>query len=109
MDGVKVVDLSIALAGPWAVSMLADQGASVVKVEPPGLGDIGRWVGVAVGGMSAMAAMVNKEMVDAAFEGGLEQGLLHERRLFQILTATEDKAEGMKAFVEKREANWKGR
>ncbi|MGH0033896.1 MAG: CaiB/BaiF CoA transferase family protein [Myxococcota bacterium] len=60
MRGVKIVDLSIALAGPWAVTMLADQGASVVKVEPPGLGDIGRWVGVRVGGISAMAAMVNR-------------------------------------------------
>jgi crotonobetainyl-CoA:carnitine CoA-transferase CaiB-like acyl-CoA transferase len=60
MNGVKIVDLSIALAGPWAVTMLADQGASVIKVEPPGLGDIGRWVGVRVGGISAMAAMVNR-------------------------------------------------
>ena len=39
MNGVKIVDLSIALAGPWAVSVLADQGASVIKLEPPGLGD----------------------------------------------------------------------
>lgn len=60
MHGVKIVDLSIALAGPWAVTMLADQGASVVKVEPPGLGDIGRWVGVRAGNISAMAAMVNR-------------------------------------------------
>lgn len=60
MHGVKIVDLSIALAGPWAVGMLADQGASVIKVEPPGLGDIGRWIGVAVGGLSAMAAVVNR-------------------------------------------------
>jgi len=60
MDGVKIVDLSIALAGPWACGILADQGATVVKVEPPGLGDIGRWVGVAVGGLSAMAAIANR-------------------------------------------------
>jgi crotonobetainyl-CoA:carnitine CoA-transferase CaiB-like acyl-CoA transferase len=60
MNGVKIVDLTIALAGPWAVAMLADQGASVIKVEPPGLGDIGRWIGVRAGGISAMAAMVNR-------------------------------------------------
>jgi crotonobetainyl-CoA:carnitine CoA-transferase CaiB-like acyl-CoA transferase len=60
MQGVKIVDLSIALAGPWAVTMLADQGASVIKVEPPGLGDIGRWIGVRVGAISAMATMVNR-------------------------------------------------
>lgn len=56
-----------------------------------------------------MAAMANKEMVDAAFETTLEHGLAHERRLFQILTASEDKVEGMKAFVEKRDGKWKGR
>ena len=37
------------------------------------------------------------------------RALTHERRLFQILTATEDKREGMAAFIEKREGNWKGR
>ncbi|MCB2087334.1 MAG: enoyl-CoA hydratase-related protein [Sphingomonadaceae bacterium] len=62
-----------------------------------------------IASMPPMAAQVNKEMVNAAFEMSLDQGLLHERRLFQILTATEDKAEGMAAFIEKREGNWKGR
>jgi len=50
-----------------------------------------------------------KEMVNSALENNLEQGLVHERRLFQILTATEDKKEGMAAFIEKREGQWKGR
>ena len=59
--------------------------------------------------MPPMASMINKEMVNAAFETGLNQGLLTERRLFQILTATEDKKEGMAAFVEKRQGVWKGR
>jgi len=62
-----------------------------------------------IAGMPSMAAMINKEMVDLAFETGLNQGLLTERRLFQILTATEDKKEGMAAFVEKRPGAWKGR
>ena len=62
-----------------------------------------------IAGMPPMAAMVNKEMVNAAYETFLGQGVLHERRLFQILTATEDKAEGMKAFIEKRDGQWKGR
>jgi enoyl-CoA hydratase len=53
--------------------------------------------------------MVNKEMVNLAFETGLAQGLLSERRLFQLLTATEDRTEGMAAFVEKRPGVWKGR
>jgi enoyl-CoA hydratase len=62
-----------------------------------------------IAGMPRMAAMANKEMVNAAFETTLDQGLLFERRLFQILTASADKAEGMAAFVEKRPAQWQGR
>ena len=53
--------------------------------------------------------MANKEMVNAAFENGLAQGIAFERRLFHGLFGTEDQKEGMAAFVEKREAEWKGR
>lgn len=60
LHGTRIVDLTIALSGPLAIGILADQGADVVKVEPPGLGDIGRWVGVARGGVSAMAQMANR-------------------------------------------------
>jgi enoyl-CoA hydratase len=59
--------------------------------------------------MPPMAAIANKEMVNAAFETSLDQGLLMERRIFQILTASEDKAEGMAAFIDKRDGQWKGR
>jgi crotonobetainyl-CoA:carnitine CoA-transferase CaiB-like acyl-CoA transferase len=41
-EDVTVLDLSHALAGPFASTMLADFGAQVVKVEPPGSGDISR-------------------------------------------------------------------
>ena len=62
-----------------------------------------------IAAMPPLAALINKEMVNAAFETTLDQGIVMERRMFQILTATEDKAEGMAAFVEKRAGNWKGR
>src|SRR3990167_7015111 len=62
-----------------------------------------------IAAMPPTAAIANKEMVNAAFETTLDQGLIYERRLFQILAATEDKAEGMAAFIEKREGVWKGR
>ena len=62
-----------------------------------------------IAAMPPLAAIANKEMVNAAFETTLDQGVLMERRIFQILTATEDKAEGMAAFIEKRPGDWKGR
>ena len=62
-----------------------------------------------IAAMPPVAAIANKEMVNAAFETTLDQGVLFERRVFQVLTATEDKAEGMAAFIEKRPGVWKGR
>ena len=59
--------------------------------------------------MAPLAAIGNKEMVQAAFETTLAQGILFERRLFNGLCATDDKVEGMSAFVEKRKAAWSGR
>ena len=55
------------------------------------------------------AAIAVKEMVNAAFEIPLAQGIRFERRLFHGLFGTEDQKEGMAAFVEKRPGNWKGR
>ena len=56
-----------------------------------------------------VALRVAKESVNRAFESTLAEGVLFERRAFNLLFATEDQKEGMAAFVEKRKANWQGR
>jgi enoyl-CoA hydratase len=58
---------------------------------------------------SKPVAMVAKEAVNAAFETGLAQGVLFERRVFHSLFATEDQKEGMAAFTEKRQPEFKHR
>jgi crotonobetainyl-CoA:carnitine CoA-transferase CaiB-like acyl-CoA transferase len=60
LAGIRVLDLSIALTGPYAAALMADQGADVIKVERPGIGDIARWVGVAVNGMSSLFLVCNR-------------------------------------------------
>ena len=60
-------------------------------------------------GPMLLAAIANKEMINAAFEMPLNQGIRFERRLFHGLFGTDDQKEGMSAFVEKRTGNWKGR
>ncbi|MBH0112625.1 enoyl-CoA hydratase/isomerase family protein [Novosphingobium sp. YJ-S2-02] len=78
-------------------------------VAPEALLEVAMKSAEAIASMPPLASMMNKEMVNMAFETTLETGLILERRMFQVLTATEDKAEGMAAFVEKRAGNWKGR
>ncbi len=59
MDGVTILDLSRVLAGPWATQHLADQGATVIKVEPPG-GDETRGYGPIVRGESTYFLSANR-------------------------------------------------
>ena len=59
--------------------------------------------------MPAQAAMMVKEAINAAFEMPLSQGLRFEGRLFHATFATEDRREGMQAFVEKRPPVWRNR
>ena len=56
---------------------------------------------------SMVSVMVVKEAVNRAYEVPLREGLLFERRMFHALFATEDQAEGMGAFLEKREAQFR--
>ena len=58
---------------------------------------------------SPLALRLAKEAVNAAYEMSLTDALAHERRLFYLLFASDDQKEGMAAFLEKREPDFKGR
>jgi crotonobetainyl-CoA:carnitine CoA-transferase CaiB-like acyl-CoA transferase len=60
LTGIRVVDCSAVVSGPLATTLLADQGAEVIKVEPLGAGDVLRHVGSHRGGVSGMFHVVNR-------------------------------------------------
>jgi enoyl-CoA hydratase len=102
--------MDMCLTGRMMDAAEAERASLVSRVVPAAdLIDEALKSAAAIASMGTMAAMMNKEMVNLAFETDLSQGLITERRLFQILVSTEDKKEGMAAFVEKRPANWQGR
>ena len=88
----------------------AERAGLVSRVVPAAeLIDEAMKTAAAIAAMPPLAALANKEMVNAAFETGLAHGIAFERRLFSGLCATDDKAEGMTAFVEKRPGVWTAR
>ncbi|NCY16385.1 MAG: hypothetical protein EBX39_06370, partial [Actinobacteria bacterium] len=74
LDGIRIIDCSIALTGPYPAALLGDQGAEVIKVERPGLGDIARWVGVAVNGVSSLFQSCNRGKRSIAVDITTEEG-----------------------------------
>jgi crotonobetainyl-CoA:carnitine CoA-transferase CaiB-like acyl-CoA transferase len=60
LGGIRVLDLSSVVSGPMTAMVLADQGADVIKVEPPGWGDGIRNLGASRNGLAAIFAMVNR-------------------------------------------------
>ena len=60
LQGILVVDLSRILAGPYCTMLMAEMGARVIKVEPPGIGDDAREYGPFLGGKSTYFSSVNR-------------------------------------------------
>ena len=54
LHGFRILDLSSVVSGPMAAVVLADQGADVIKIEPPGWGDGIRGLGASRNGLSAI-------------------------------------------------------
>lgn len=106
----KAKAMDLCLTGRMMDAAEAESAGLVARVVPlDQLMEEAMKAAQAIAAMAPMAAMMNKEMVNAAFETTLDQGLLLERRMFQVLTASQDRTEGMTAFVEKRAPVWQGR
>lgn len=86
LRGVRIVDLTTMASGPWATSILGDQGADVIKIEVPGQGDLLRHIGVQRGGLSAVFNAINRSKRSVAIDLASERGLA----LFERLAATAD-------------------
>ena len=76
LAGITVVDLTRALAGPYATMMLADAGAEVIKVERPGKGDDSRgWGPPFVEGESTYFLSVNRSKKSVVLDFKVQEDL----------------------------------
>ncbi|MBI3703950.1 MAG: enoyl-CoA hydratase [Rhizobiales bacterium] len=88
----------------------AERSGLVARVVPAAsLMEEAMKVADTIANMSLPSVLAGKEAVNRAFESSLAEGVLFERRMFQALFATADQKEGMKAFIEKRKAEWKNK
>lgn len=86
LDGVRVVDLSQITSGPLATMVMAEQGAEVVKVESPTIGDLSRWAPNSRGGVSSFILNQNRGKRSIAIDLRHEAGA----RVALDLVATAD-------------------
>ena len=68
LEGIKIIDISTIVSGPLAASMLGDQGAEVIKVEPPFRGENARVMGPIKEGSGALFAVVNRSKRSLALD-----------------------------------------
>ncbi|MBI4577441.1 MAG: CoA transferase [Planctomycetes bacterium] len=81
LAGLRVLDLSALLPGPFATRWLADHGAQVIKVEPPGTGDFTRVLGPYAGGQATTFLALNRGKRCIAVDLKHPEGLAAVRRL----------------------------
>lgn len=81
LAGIKVVEVGTMITAPLAAMMLGDQGADVVKIEPPGFGDVMRYLGETVSGTSALWLTCNRSKRGVAINLGDPTGQAVARKL----------------------------
>ncbi len=106
----KAKAMEMCLTGRMMGAVEAEAAGLVAKVVPAtDLIEEAVKTAETIASMAPLAAMATKEMVNAAFETTLQQGVVFERRLFHGLFGSADQKEGMAAFVEKRPGSWTGK
>jgi enoyl-CoA hydratase len=106
----KAKAMDLILTGRMMDAAEAEKSGLVARVVPAAnLMDEAMKVADTIANMSLPSVLAAKEAVNRAFESGLSEGVIFERRIFHALFATEDQKEGMKAFVEKRTPKWKNK
>lgn len=83
LSGFRVLELTTTVSGPLAGMTLADQGAEVIKVEPPMTGDTARYLGPSRGGMSALFAVLNRNKRSVVLDLKAEAEVAIFRRLVE--------------------------
>ena len=100
--------MEMALTGRLMDATEAERAGLVSRVVPlDKLMEEALATALVISEFSQIATMAVKESVNRAFESGLSDGVMFERRLFHSMFATADQKEGMDAFVNKRKANFK--
>jgi enoyl-CoA hydratase len=104
----KAKAMDLALTGRMMDATEAERAGLVSRVVPlEKLMEEALGAALMISDYSQMATIAAKESVNRAFEGSLNDGIMFERRLFHALFATADQKEGMDAFVNKRQAQFK--
>src|SRR5665647_3267842 len=106
----KAKAMDMALTGRMMDAAEAERAGLVSRVVPlDKLMDEALGAALMICGYSQPSLMAAKESVNRAFESGLSDGVMFERRLFHALFATSDQKEGMDAFVNKRKPAFRNR
>jgi len=100
--------MEMCLSGTFMGAEEAKASGLVAQVYPAAdLVDEAVKLGSTIASKSQFATKMVKETVNSAYELNLAEGIRFERRMFHALFASEDQKEGMAAFVEKRQPEWK--
>ena len=81
LNGIRIIEVTSMLTGPWATSILGDQGADVIKVEVPGVGDHTRSAGADRGGLPVNFLNINRSKRSLTLNLKNQQGVSVLKRL----------------------------